>query len=88
MIFARREIALLYKSIIKLFKKDYLVLFVLFVVFLPFLSRLMSPPTSADGLSFYLPSVEWVYNYGLAFNPYLTGYTTMPMGAEYFYSIG
>ena len=87
MIFARREIALLYKSIIKLFKKDYLVLFVLFVVFLPFLSRLMSPPTSADGLSFYLPSVEWLYNYGLVFNPYLPRYTAMPQGTEYFYTL-
>jgi hypothetical protein len=56
------------------------------VVLLPYVFRLFSPPMNVDGLMFYLPNVEWVYHRGLAFNPHLTAYTTMPMAAEYLFA--
>ncbi len=56
------------------------------VVMLPYVFRLFSPPVDVDGFRFYLPNVEWVYHRGLAFNPHLTAYTTMPMAAEYLFS--
>ncbi|MFT6895321.1 MAG: hypothetical protein ACI9UV_002889 [Algoriphagus sp.] len=59
----------------------------LLVLFLPYLFKFMSPPVSDDGLSFYLPSVAWIYAHGLEFNPYLTNYTTMPQGVEYLFSL-
>ena len=52
----------------------------------PLIVRTMSPSVNSDSLNIYLPSVEWVVNRGLSFNPYLTGYTTMPMGVEYLFS--
>lgn len=52
----------------------------------PLFIRTISPCVNADSLNVYLPNIEWVVHQGLAFNPYLTGYTTMPMGAEYLFS--
>ncbi|MDO9551126.1 hypothetical protein [Rhodonellum sp.] len=57
------------------------------VIFLPYLFRLFSPPIFTDGLFYYLPSIAWVFTNGLAFNPYLTQYTTMPQGVEYLFTI-
>lgn len=59
----------------------------LVLVFMPYFFRLFSPPVSEDGLSFYLPNIAWIHAYGLTFNPYLTNYTTMPLGIEYLFSI-
>lgn len=59
----------------------------LLVLFVPYLFKFFSPPVSDDGLSFYLPSVAWIYAHGLEFNPYLTNYTTMPLGVEYLFSL-
>ena len=56
------------------------------VLLLPYLFRSSSPPMNVDGLNFYLPNIEWVYHRGLAFNPHLTAYTTMPMAAEYLFA--
>lgn len=57
----------------------------------PLFARLISPPISTDGVSFYLPNIEWVFNNGIEFNPYITTHTTMPLGAErlfaFFYGI-
>ncbi|MEY3368839.1 MAG: hypothetical protein RI973_1994 [Bacteroidota bacterium] len=58
------------------------------IVALPFFLGLISPPVNFDGVSFYLPSAEWIYRYGLTFNHYLPSYTTMPQGAEYLFSAG
>ena len=58
------------------------------IVALPFFLGLISPPLNFDGVSFYLPSAEWIYRHGLAFNHYLPSYTTMPQGAEYLFSAG
>lgn len=80
----RNQIRFLLKSFFKTITSSQIFLL---IIFIPFLFRLMSPPTSYDGLNFYLPSVEWVFHNGLAFNPYLTGYTTMPMGGEYLFSL-
>jgi len=82
--YKRMEIIQLFRSIGTVPKLD---IIFLFIIFFPFICRLFSPPTSPDGLSFYLPAVEWIYNYGLKFNPYLTNYTTMPQGVEYFYTL-
>lgn len=57
------------------------------LVFLPYFFRLFSPPVNEDGLSFYLPNIAWIHANGLSFNPYLTNYTTMPLGVEYLFSI-
>lgn len=59
----------------------------LLVLFLPYLFKFLNPSISPDGLDFYLPSVDWIYTHGLAFNPYLTNYTTMPQGVEYLFSL-
>lgn len=56
------------------------------VILLPYVFRLFSPPMNVDAIRFYLPNVEWVYHWGLAFNPHLTAYTTMPMAAEYLFA--
>jgi len=83
-IFFQRKSIFRYVSNMKL-KVPFLGL--LLVLFLPYLFKFMCPPVSDDGLSFYLPSVAWIYANGLAFNPYLTNYTTMPQGVEYLFSL-
>jgi hypothetical protein len=62
-------------------------LWLLFVLFLPYIFRMLGPPLSDDGLSFYLPNVAWIFAKGIEFNPYLTNYTLMPLGMEYVFSI-
>jgi len=62
-------------------------LWLLFVLFLPYIFRMLGPPLSADGLSFYLPNVAWIFAKGIEFNPYLTNYTLMPLGMEYVFTI-
>jgi len=59
----------------------------IFILFTPYFFRLFSPPVSDDGLSFYLPQVAWLYEYGLKFNPYLTQYTTMPQGVQVLFTL-
>lgn len=56
-------------------------------IVLPFIIRVAGPPVNKDGLHFYLPSIVWIFNEGLSFNPYLTRYTTMPQGVEYLYTV-
>jgi hypothetical protein len=67
-------------------KGDPSLLVVLSVIFMPYLYRLATPPMNVDTLNFYMPNIEWVYHRGLAFNPHLTAYTTMPMAAEYLFA--
>jgi len=62
-------------------------IWMLFVLFLPYIFRLLGPPISDDGLSFYLPNVAWIFAKGIGFNPYLTNYTLMPLGMEYVFTI-
>lgn len=59
----------------------------LIVLFLPYIFRFFGPPVNDDGLSFYLPNVAWIFARGLEFNPYLTNFTTMPLGIEYLFTI-
>lgn len=59
---------------------------VILVILLPYVYRLFSPPMNVDALRFYIPNMEWVYHRGLAFNPHLTAFTTMPMAAEYLFA--
>lgn len=59
----------------------------LIVLFLPYVFRFFGPPVNDDGLSFYLPNVAWIFSKGLEFNPYLTNYTTMPLGIEYLFTV-
>ena len=59
----------------------------LLILFLPYLFRFSGPPVNQDGLSFYLPNVAWIFTKGLEFNPYLTNYTTMPLGIEYLFTV-
>ncbi|GEM_PF-2445864 len=60
---------------------------ILVLLLLPVISRVLGPPVLNDGLKHYLPAVEWIFEKGLEFNPYLTGYTTMPQGAEYLFTL-
>ncbi|MDP2041752.1 MAG: hypothetical protein Q8S14_04960 [Algoriphagus sp.] len=60
---------------------------ILILLFLPYLFRYFGPPVNDDGLSFYLPNVAWIFSKGLEFNPYLTNFTTMPLGIEYLFTI-
>lgn len=62
-------------------------LWLVFLILTPFIFRLISPPISDDGLSFYLPQVAWLYEYGLIFNPFLTQYTTMPQGIQILFTL-
>jgi len=62
-------------------------IWLLFILFLPYIFRLLDPPLSDDGLSFYLPNVAWIFAKGIEFNPYLTNYTLMPLGMEYVFTI-
>jgi hypothetical protein len=60
---------------------------IIFILMLaPLILRTLSPCVNADSLTIYLPNVEWVVHRGLDLNPFLTGYTTMPMAAEYLFS--
>lgn len=59
----------------------------LIVLFVPYIFRFFGPPVNDDGLSFYLPNVAWIFARGLEFNPYLTNFTTMPLGIEYLFTI-
>ena len=65
----------------------YLFFGILVLTFLPYFFRMFSPPVSEDGLSFYLPNIAWIHTHGLSYNPYLTNYTTMPLGVEYLFSV-
>ena len=68
------------------FKLNFEYLFFI-ALFIPHIFRVLSPPTSDDGPSFYLPNIQWIYFNGLSFNPYQTAYTTMPLGAEELFSM-
>jgi hypothetical protein len=59
----------------------------LIFLFLPYIFRFFGPPILTDGLKFYLPNVAWIFYKGLEFNPYLTNYTTMPLGVEYLFTV-
>jgi hypothetical protein len=78
------------KSLLMKIKDIYLrstFVWLVFIILIPFFFRLISPPISNDGLSFYLPQVAWLYEYGLKFNPFLTQYTTMPQGIQILFTL-
>lgn len=68
--------------------KNFGVYYLIFgLLMLPHIIRVFGPPVNKDGLHYYLPSIVWIFNAGLDFNPYLTRYTTMPQGVEYLYTL-
>lgn len=69
-------------------RRQLMALGLVLLIFLPYVALVLSPPLGYDGINYYLPSVNWVFHKGLAFNPYLTRYTIMPQGAEYFFALG
>lgn len=53
----------------------------------PLVFRVLSPPTSFDGMSFYIPNVIWISQNGLSFNDHLPQYSTMPLLTEFYFAI-
>jgi hypothetical protein len=60
---------------------------VIFLLLLPLFFRVLSPPTSFDGMSFYIPNVIWISQNGLSFNSHLPQYSTMPLLTEFFFAL-
>lgn len=52
----------------------------------PVLARVLGPPRQ-DELRYYIPSIMWIFEHGLDFNPFMSRYFVMPQGSDYFFTI-